>query len=133
MLLNIMFVLVLVADILATVYDVVKTEQGLKKGVAGEGNEIVGWLFGAEPGALWLYLWNFAFIGLLATAAIVWGFHYNDNGAIADGLFFSLIPIDAFKHYMGGRKWRILMAGGKIKEDRTAWEKFLGFGVTLAG
>jgi len=130
MLLTTVFLVVLIANILATVYDVVKTEQGLKKGVGQEGNEIVTNLFGAKPGSLQLYLWNFVFTGAFSTAVILWGFGPTSVlGLLSKGLFFSFIGVDAARHYLGGRLWDHLLTGKPLKKDRTAWEKFLGLGI----
>jgi hypothetical protein len=117
-----------VADIAAMVFDVSKTEEGLKKGVAEEGNSTVTYLFGMKPGTTQLDLWNGAWIAAFAVLGLV---HFGDLrvAAAAAGASTVALGVDTVKHYLGGRLWSALLSGKKLKQDRTAWQKFLGLGI----
>ena len=117
-----------VVDIVAMVYDISKTEEGLKKGVGVEGNEVVTYLFGLKPGTVQLDLWNGAWIAGFAALGLV---HFgNINMAYAAvGASVAALAVDTVKHYLGGRLWSALLTGKKLKQDRTAWQKFLGLGI----
>lgn len=91
------------AALCANAYDIVVTEEGIKAGVAVEGND---WLVGPKPSALALYLRdgliNLPFIALPLVS------HILGNDPLAYGSLAGLAVI-AIKHVMGGRAWAKLL------------------------
>src|ERR1700686_4680425 len=80
-------------------YDVAKTEQGLKKGVAVEA---FTFLVGSKPSAIALYLRDNLLLAAVAAPAIAFALLHNlplAYGACAGPLAYGL------KHIQGGRKW----------------------------
>ncbi len=101
------------------VYDITLTEKGIKAGVAVEGNT---WLVGTKPGAVALYLRDSLETGI-ATAPCILACIFN-NAPLFWG--FLIAPLlSGVKHILGGKQWATLLAGGKLAEPQTWWEKLL--------
>lgn len=93
------------------VYDVVKTEQGLKKGVAVEAFTL---LVGSKPSAIALYLRDQILLAGCVAPAAIFALMHNvplAYGACAGPLAYAL------KHIQGGRKWAFVIKGGKLDWD----------------
>jgi hypothetical protein len=119
----IVFGILAAIDAIASVYDVSSTEKGIKRGVGVEGNEVVTTLARTDkPGSLFLYLWNFGFITLIAALG-----SFVNNPAVT-GFSIAVLAVDAAKHVIGGYKWNVLLRGGTLPTETTAWQKFLGLG-----
>jgi hypothetical protein len=107
-------------DTVAMIFDVVQTERGIKKGVGVEANEVIDAVARTDkPSAVFLYIWNYAFIAAVFVAAL----EMIDRGAgtnllpIGFGGGLAVLLADAAKHVQGGLKWRYLLAGGKLDFD----------------
>ena len=113
-------------------YDVVKTEQGLKKGVAVEA---FTFLVGPKPSAVALYLRDQILLAGCAAPAIILALMHNTP--LAYGACVGLLAY-GLKHIQGGLKWAFLIKGGKLDWDgfpipadgkavsHSAWAKFIG-------
>ncbi len=101
------------------IYDVTLTEKGIKAGVAVEGND---WLVGAKPSAVALYLRDSLETGLATTPCIL-ALIFNSSPFFWAGIVAPVLV--GVKHIMGGRQWATLLAGGKVTEPSTWWEKLL--------
>lgn len=90
-------------DALGGIYDAVKTEQGLKKGLAKEGNSVINKLFGNTPSAVQLYMYNFAQLSLFAGLAFLGVTKGTENVPyISFGGGIIALLVDAAKHVQGG-------------------------------
>ena len=118
----ILYVVVIVSFALAVLfdlYDITMTVQGIKAGVAVEGNTF---LVGTKPGFVRLLVRDMLIpilpIGLL-------GLIFGYGNGYACPVFFVPLFLLALKHYHGGRQWVTLLNGGTLTEPQTAWQKFI--------
>ena len=111
-----LYVAALAVGVAGNIYDVIKTEQGIKKGVGVEANGD-----NPKPTAEQLYLSNAPwFFGVSIPAGLV----ALVNPPLAIGLLVGPV-VYGVKHYLGGREWQRLIDGGKPKPPaQSAWQKF---------
>jgi hypothetical protein len=101
---SIVIIALVYLDTLAAVLDIVYTEKGIKAGVGVEGNKIVAFFSRTvKPGALFLYLWNFGFIGAVSMAVL------SRNPGVL-GMAAGVLIVDAVKHVLGARRWKALLS-----------------------
>ena len=100
------FILLLISYafmIAADIYDVIMTTEGIKAGVAVEGNT---WLIGDKPTALQLYARDsLVMVFCLAPSVVA---HFLGNDPIAYGGLVSPV-IFGIKHIQGGLAWKKLL------------------------
>lgn len=118
----IMLSLVFALSVAAEIYDVIKTEKGIK---AGLGVEAFDWLVGPKPSALALYLRDFPILMIVAAPALVFSFV---NMPLAWGALAGPLAAAA-RHIQGGRSWAKVIASGKPFDPNSgpglsAWQKF---------
>lgn len=128
-------------DGVAGIFDANETSKGIKAGVGVEGNEIITTLARTnKPSNLFLQVYNFAFIGIVAGLATFLVHHFpgqNVEYAAMGGSLAALFA-DAAKHLQAGLQWRYMIGGGKLDVDgfpipangvqvaHSAWAKFIG-------
>lgn len=129
----------LALDTLGNIYDAVKTEQGLKKGLSREGSTLIDKLFGTtKPSAVELYTYGFVKAALFTGLALLGYYKGTQNiPYIAIGGGIAALIADGLKHVQGGLQWNYLLKGGVLDVDgfpvingkqqlRSAFEKFIG-------
>lgn len=89
----------------ATFFDVTKSNEGIKAGVAVEGNPIVNYFFGNKPTLKQLWLEN-GITGAIVAAVALTGLLFN-TGVFAMGIGGMLAY--AAHHVKGGLEWRKLL------------------------
>ena len=129
------------ADVAGGIYDANETSKGIKAGVAVEGNSIITTLARTDkPSNLFLQVYNFVFVGIVAGLAIFLVHHFPGQNLeyAAMGGSQAALAADALKHLQAGLKWRFLLKGGKLDFDgfpiptdgkevaHSAWAKFIG-------
>jgi hypothetical protein len=111
-------------DTVCARHDINLTDKGIKAGVAVEGNEFITTLARTnKPSKLFLFFYEASWIAAFASLGF---FAPHLPAAIGGSLAFLIV--DGVKHLIAARKWNILLHGGTIPRDATAWQKFLGFG-----
>jgi hypothetical protein len=129
------------ADAAAGIYDANETSKGIKAGVGVEGNSVITTLARTDkPSNLFLQVYNFAFIGIVAGLALFLTHHFPQQNLeyTAIGGSLASLAADGLKHLQAGLKWRFLTSGGKLDFDgfpipadgkqvaHSAWAKFIG-------
>jgi len=112
-----------VADIVAGIRDATITVQGIQKGVAVEGNDIIVKLFSNKPKSWQLDIYNTVVTALGVVLGVE--FYHLHIWALAGGAV-GLLLVDTGKHLLAVKNWRYLIAGGNPHPSQTAFQKFIG-------
>lgn len=117
MLLVVLFILAALS-VAAGIYDAIFTEQGIKKQVGVENNNLIKLFFGDKPSAIDLYLYNSIVTALyvgISTVAFLKGSGNIPYIGIGGGI--AGLIVNVLKHIQGGLLWRYLIRGGKLDPD----------------
>ena len=111
------------AAVVADIYDIRKTLQGIKAGVGIEASSIVTTLAGTNKPSFFQLLWINMLVPILpfGIAGMIFGYD-NPPGAV---MFTICLAFQVYGHWRGGRNWVYLINGGNPWPKLTWWQKLL--------